>query len=74
MSNISSKYSLTSDKLQQKAHKTVLNLMQGKPIGTIDKVKDSTALAAASMVYDRTDPVIKKNMNMNISATVDPVD
>ena len=74
LSAANSKYSLSSDKMQSKAHKAIDKLMQGKPFGTIDKVKDSTALAAASMVYDRTDPVIKKNMNMNINATVDPVD
>ena len=71
---ISGKYSLSSDKMQKKAHKAIDKLMQGKPFGTIDKVKDSTALAAASMVYDRTDPVIRKNMNLNVNATVDPVD
>jgi len=71
---IVSKFSLSSDKMQSKAHKAIDKLMQGKPFGTIDKVKDSTALAAASMVYDRTDPVIKKNMNLNINATVDPLD
>lgn len=60
ISGINRKYSLTSDKLIKKAHKTVLNLMQGKPIGTITAVKDSTALAAASMVYDRAEPKTKK--------------
>ena len=31
-------------------------------------------LAAAQMVMDRVDPVIRQNMNLNLNATVDPVD
>lgn len=31
-------------------------------------------LAAAAMVMDRADPVVRQNMNLNINATVDPVD
>lgn len=69
---VSHKWDLTDTKLVRGAHKTIKNLSRGLPIGTIDKVKDSTALAAASMIYDRYQPVV--HHSTNITANISPVD
>lgn len=61
------KFDLTDNKIVSKAHKAVKNLLEGKGVGTVEKVKDSTVLAAANMVYDRFQPVVKQNLNLNIN-------
>lgn len=64
---VKNKYDLTDTKIVKKAHKAVKNLLEGKGVGTVEKVKDSTVLAAANMVYDRFQPVVKQNLNLNIN-------
>ena len=59
------KYDLTSDKFTRLASKAVKSLIQGKAFGEIEKVKDSTALAAASMVYDRVQPIRGSDSSIN---------
>ncbi len=54
------KYSLCDPRLAKKARKTIVSLMQGEPVGTIETVKDSTALRAAELIYDRYEPAIKQ--------------
>lgn len=69
------KYLISGDtKLLRLAKSAVKNIVQGQPFGAIDKVKDSTALQAAQMVYDRNDPVVKINQNLNINCDISPVD
>jgi hypothetical protein len=68
------KYDLTDSKMVSVAHKTIKKLMQGKTFGEIKEVKDSTALAAAKEVYDRESPKISVNQNLNINASISPVD
>lgn len=64
------KYSLTNKKMVKSAHVAVKNILEGKPWGSIDKVKDSSALAAAGMVYDRLEPVKRSDSETtNISFT-----
>src|SRR4030067_3042811 len=64
------KYDLTDTKMLKSAHRAVKSLLAGEPFGTIEKVKDSTALAAAQMVYDKAQPVIKSSdVPVNISFT-----
>lgn len=65
-------YDLTDTKLVRGAHKTIKNLSRGLPVGTIEKVKDSTALAAASMIYDRYQPAV--HHSASITANISPVD
>ena len=50
---LADRFSLTDTKLIKDAHRAVKKLIRGEPFGTIEKVKDSTSLAAAQMVYDR---------------------
>lgn len=72
--HINKKLSLTSKKMVLLAHKATKNLLQGKGVGTCDKVKDSTILDAAKMVYDRVEPAVKQSMNLNINSDISPVD
>lgn len=48
------KYDLRN--LEGKAFRTVRKLVEGEPVGKIQQVKDSTALAAAAMIMDRSQP------------------
>lgn len=64
-SRVKGKYDLTDTKLVKKAYKAVKCLIEGKPVGTVEKVKDSTVLAAASMVMDRAQPVVKHVATIN---------
>lgn len=63
---INKRFDLCDTKLVKGAHKTIKNLSQGLPVGTIEKVKDSTALAAAGMIYERYQPV-KSQDNQSVS-------
>lgn len=54
---VSRKYDLTASSMVRSAHSAVKSLVKGEAFGTIEKVKDSTALAAAQMIYDRYQPV-----------------
>jgi hypothetical protein len=71
---VNKKLSLTGTKMVRLAAKTVKNCLSGTPWGAVDKIKDSTALAAAQMVYDRVQPAIRQNVNLNINADISPVD
>jgi predicted transcriptional regulator len=51
------KYNLTSRKFIRLAANVVKNTLEGKPTGDVEKIKDSTVLAAAQMVYDRAQPL-----------------
>lgn len=62
-----SKHNLSSGKLIKPAYSVVKNILEGKTWGCIDKIKDSSALAAAQMIYDRVDPKINQNLNINVN-------
>ena len=68
------KYDLVDTKMVSAAHKSFKKLLKGEGVGTADKVKDSTVLAATQMVFDRVQPIVKVNHNLNVNAKVDPVD
>lgn len=71
---LADRFSLTDTKLLKDAHRAVKKLIRGEPFGTIEKVKDSTSLAAAQMVYDRAQPVIRQNLNINADVQLVKVD
>jgi len=64
-SKLKKKFDLTEETFLRPAHKAIKNILKGKSFGEVDKIKDSTVLAAASMVYDRVQPVVKHNVNVN---------
>ena len=68
------KYSLTHKKMVKSASKVVQNILDGKAWGSIDKIKDNSALMAAQMVYDRIEPIVRQSMNLNVNADISPVD
>ena len=58
------------DKLARNAVKAVLK--DGEVNG--EKASVSAVLAAASMVKDRTEPIVRQNINLNLNADLSPVD
>ncbi len=68
------KFDLTEGFWLSKAQKALKNILEGKPWGSIEQIKDSTALEASKVIFDRAQPVIRKNLNMNMDAKIDLVD
>lgn len=68
------KLKLNNPKIVKDAHNVVKNILKGEAWGCIDKIKDSSALMAASMVYDRFDPAVKQTANLNMNVDISPVD
>lgn len=85
-----SKYSLSRPALQKLASKAVQDTLQGKVVEIdavkilangqkvpyTEKIVPSytNKLAAAAMVADRTEPIVRQNMNMNVNVDIAPVD
>lgn len=85
-----SKYSLARPALQKLASKAVQDTLQGKVVeieavkilANGDKVpytekivpSYTNKLAAAAMVTDRTEPIVRQNMNLNVNVDIAPVD
>ena len=67
------KFDLRDEKLVRKAHKAINLLVQGKTFNDIKHVKDSTTLAAANMIYDRYQPKVTINNNLNVNTDISPV-
>ncbi len=84
------KYRLSNPRMVKLARNVVLDTLKGEcreveretvsKNGEIVKYTDTLSptitnqLAAASMVYDRADPVIHQAVNINLNADVDPID
>lgn len=85
-----SKYSLARPAMQKLAARAVQDTLSGKVVEIeavkilgngqkvpyIEKIVPSytNKLAAAAMVADRTEPIIRQNVNLNINTEVAPVD
>jgi hypothetical protein len=67
-------YEQQKDSLLRSSVKAVQKLVKGEPFGTIDKVKDSTALAAAGMILDREVPKVNLTQNFSMTVNIDPID
>lgn len=67
------RYDITSPTFARLAARVVKNCMTGKVWGSIDKIKDSTALAASSMYYDRAQPAVRRieQLTATVTLTVD---
>lgn len=61
-------------KLLKGANNALKHIINGQTFGELEQIKDSTVLAAVSMVYDRHEPVIRQQMNMNVNVDLSPVD
>ena len=71
---IPKQYDLTAPKFIKLASDRVKNILRCEPYGCMDKIKDSTVLQAAQMVYDRVQPLIQRSININASLDIHPVD
>jgi hypothetical protein len=72
------KYSLTRPAMVKLAHNAIRETLQMKPV-TLQDGKElipshTNRLAAAQMIADRIEPIIRVNQNMNINVDLDPVD
>ena len=63
------KYDLTRVEFQRLAGVVVKSFLKGEPIGKITEIKAGTTLEAAQMVYDRTQPVVRQSLNVNVDLT-----
>ncbi|MBW6504607.1 hypothetical protein K0B90_10085 [bacterium] len=50
---------LLSEQRIKKAHRVIDKCLAGKPFGGVETIKDSTALRAAEVILDRSDPKIQ---------------
>lgn len=66
----SGKYDLTNNSMVRGAFKTIKALSKGEPVGTIKEVKDSTALRASELIYDRFQPVVQHVQTQSRSISV----
>jgi hypothetical protein len=84
------KYSLQRPVMQKLAQQAVKDVLEGKVveyasekaiagIGVVEFTERvaptyTNKLAAAAMVYERTEPVLRQNVNVNLNVDVDPFD
>ena len=64
------KYSIQDTQIASVAHRSFKKLLAGKPVGKhMKEVKDSTVLKATEMVFDRLEPKVNRNENLNLSVS-----
>lgn len=68
------KLSLTNGKMVKSASKVIKNILDGNTWGSVKEIKDSTTLQAAQMVYDRFEPKVTRNENLNVNVDLNPID
>ena len=72
------RYSLTKPKMVKLASKAIEDTLAMQGItdseGNVSMPSHTNRLAAANMVMDRAQPVVRQNLNLNIKADIDPVD
>ena len=65
---------LAESKYVKAAHRAVHKLARGKKVGDMETVTGPTVMAAANAILDRAEPVIRKQVNLNVTADISPVD
>lgn len=84
------KYSLSSPKMEKKAYNLLNQVLEMRPLelkqqtvnrqGEVVEYTETIAptftngLAAAAMVFDRTQGIVNKSLNVNASVSISPVD
>lgn len=63
------KLELLSEQRIKKAHRVIDKCLAGKPFGEVETIKDSTALRAAEVILDRSDPKIQTVAPVSYSFT-----
>jgi len=85
-----SKYALSRPGVVKLAHQAALNILKGTPmeieqqkvnkageiVNYTEKIAPTFTNQAAiiGMVYDRVEPVVRQNVNLNLNADISPVD
>lgn len=65
---------LSDSKYVKAAHRAVHKLARGKAVGDMETVTGPTVMAAVNTILDRAEPVIRKQVNLNVKMDVSPVD
>lgn len=65
---------LADSKYVKAAHRAVHKLARGKPVGDMETVTGPTVMAAVNTILDRAEPVIRKQIRLDVRADVSPVD
>lgn len=70
---LNKRYDLTNTSTVKGAYKTIRALSRGEPVGTIREVKDSTALRASELIYDRFQPAVQRieSSSQSIAISID---
>jgi len=55
-----------NNKMLKSASQALKKIIKGQTFGEIKEIKDSTALSAAKMVYDRIEPVVNYSENKTV--------
>ena len=65
---------LSDSKYVKVAHRAIHKLARGKKVGDMETITGPVVLGAVNTILDRAEPVIRKQVNLNIKADVSPVD
>ena len=72
------KHSLAKPAMVKLAHNAIQDTLKMAEVvdstGNVSIPSHTNRLAAANMVMDRAQPVVRQNLNLNIKADIDPVD
>lgn len=72
------KYSLSRPSMVKKAFTAISDTLDMRPVVTSDGKEifpsHTNRLAAAAMVADRVEPVVRQSLNLNLNADIAPVD
>lgn len=64
---------LRDSKFVKAAHKAVYDLTRGKLVGEMKSITGSTVIAASDKILERAEPVIKRQINLQVKADISPV-
>lgn len=64
---------LADSKYVKAAHRAVNKLVRGKPVGDMKTVTGPVVMSAVNTILDRAEPVIRKQINVNLKADCSPV-
>jgi predicted urease superfamily metal-dependent hydrolase len=67
-------YEASKGRLLKDSVKSLAKLVKGEPVGTVDRVKDSTVLAACQVVLDREKPKVHLAQTINVNLDFLPIE
>lgn len=65
---------LADSKYVKIAHRAIHKLARGKKVGDMETITGPVVMGAANAILDRAEPIIRKQISLNVTADVSPVD